>query len=393
MLSVADAQARLLALAEPLEIETLPLAEAAGRWSAAPIIARRTQPAADLSSMDGYAIRFAELPGPWSVTGEAAAGGNALPPLAAGEAARIFTGAPLPKGADTILIQEEAARQDDRLILSGEGPPGMGAHIRRAGSDFVEGDLLIGAGLRLTPARVGLAAMGGCGRIAVRRPARIAIVATGDELVAAGDVTPRNRLPDANTPMIAAMLRTWPVDLIETRIVGDDLTALSEAFAELATRADILVTIGGASVGDHDLVKPALVAAGADLDFWRIAMRPGKPLLAGRIGKSVCIGLPGNPVSAFVTATLFLLPMIARLGGASVPVPESRHAILATDLPSGGSRAEYLRARIVDGRVDPIFSHDSALLAILASANALIVRPADAPTSRAGEIVEIIAIA
>jgi molybdopterin molybdotransferase len=146
-------------------------------------------------------------------------------------------------------------------------------------------------------------------------------------------------------------------------------------------------------VGDHDLVKPALVAAGADLDFWRIAMRPGKPLLAGRIGKSVCIGLPGNPVSAFVTATLFLLPMIARLGGASVPVPESRHAILATDLPSGGSRAEYLRARIVDGRVDPIFSHDSALLAILASANALIVRPADAPTSRAGEIVEIIAIA
>lgn len=392
MISVAEAQARLLALAEPVGMERLPLLAAAGRWAAEAVPALRTQPVADLSAMDGYAIRHTELPGPWRVVGEAAAGGAALPALAPGEAARIFTGAPVPDGADTVMVQEEAARDGDMLRLDGEGPPRVGANIRRAGSDFAAGTSLIAAGERLNPARIGLAALGGHGDIAVRRRVRVAIVSTGDELVEPGSPGDAG-LPNSNGPMLAALLDGWPVEIVDMRIVRDDLDALATAFAELAARADILVTIGGASVGDHDLVKPALAAAGAEIDFWRIAMRPGKPLLAGQIGTTVCLGLPGNPVSAFVTAMLFLLPLVARLGGAADPQPGLRTAILGGELPAGGPRAEYLRARFVDGRIEPILSRDSALLGILASADALIVRAAAAPPLRAGERVDYIAIA
>lgn len=392
MISVSEAQARLLALAEPVDIERLPLLAAAGRWAAEAIPALRTQPVADLSAMDGYAIRYAELPGPWRVVGEAAAGGGALPALAPGEAARIFTGAPVPDGADTVMVQEEAARDGDMLRLAGEGPLRIGANIRRAGSDFAAGALLIAAGEGLNPARIGLAALGGHGDIAVRRPVRVAIVSTGDELVEPGSPGDAG-LPNSNGPMLAALLGGWPAEIVDMRIVRDDLAALAAAFVELAARADILVTIGGASVGDHDLVKPALAAAGAEIDFWRIAMRPGKPLLAGRIGTTVCLGLPGNPVSAFVTATLFLLPLVARLGGAADALPRPRTAILGGDLPAGGPRAEYLRARFVDGVVEPIMSRDSALLGILASADALIVRAPSAPPLGAGARVDYIAIA
>lgn len=392
MISVAEAQARLLALAEPVGMERLPLLAAAGRWAAEAVPALRTQPVADLSAMDGYAIRHTELPGPWRVVGEAAAGGAALPALAPGEAARIFTGAPVPDGADTVMVQEEAARDGDMLRLDGEGPPRVGANIRRAGSDFAAGTSLIAVGERLNPARIGLAALGGHGDIAVRRRVRVAIVSTGDELVEPGSPGDAG-LPNSNGPMLAALLDGWPVEIVDMRIVRDDLDALATAFAELAARADILVTIGGASVGDHDLVKPALAAAGAEIDFWRIAMRPGKPLLAGQIGTTVCLGLPGNPVSAFVTAMLFLLPLVARLGGAADPQPGLRTAILGGELPAGGPRAEYLRARFVDGRIEPILSRDSALLGILASADALIVRAAAAPPLRAGERVDYIAIA
>lgn len=392
MISVAEAQARLLALAEPVGMERLPLLAAAGRWAAEAVPALRTQPVADLSAMDGYAIRHTELPGPWRVVGEAAAGGAALPALAPGEAARIFTGAPVPDGADTVMVQEEAARDGDMLRLDGEGPPRVGANIRRAGSDFAAGTSLIAVGERLNPARIGLAALGGHGDIAVRRRVRVAIVSTGDELVEPGSPGDAG-LPNSNGPMLAALLDRWPVEIVDMRIVRDDLDTLATAFAELAARADILVTIGGASVGDHDLVKPALAAAGAEIDFWRIAMRPGKPLLAGQIGTTVCLGLPGNPVSAFVTAMLFLLPLVARLGGAADPQPGLRTAILGGELPAGGPRAEYLRARFVDGRIEPILSRDSALLGILASADALIVRAAAAPPLRAGERVDYIAIA
>ena len=393
LLSVADAQARLLALATPVEIETVPLAIAAGRWAAEPIIARRTQPAADLSAMDGYAIRFGELPGPFRVVGEAAAGGATLGPLAPGEAARIFTGAPVPDGADTVMVQEEAARDGDVLTLDGEGPPHAGAHIRIAGSDFSAGNTLIAAGARLTPARIGLAAMGNQSSLAVRRRVRVALVSTGDELVLPGAETPGTALPNSNAPMLAALLGGWPVEIVAEKLVRDDLEMLTATLAALAGQADIIVTLGGASVGDHDLVRPALVAAGATIDFWRIAMRPGKPLIAGSLGRTICLGLPGNPVSAFVTANLFLLPLVARMSGAADPVPKSRVAILGVDAPAGGPRAEYIRARMIDGRVQPILSRDSALLGILAEADALLVRAAHAPPARAGEMVDILPLA
>lgn len=392
LLPVAEAQARIAALGSVLPIETVPLNEAAGRWVAEDVHAIRTQPAADLSAMDGYAIRFAELPGPWTVIGESAAGAGFDQPLAPGESARIFTGAPLPAGADTILIQEEATQVGDRLCLSGEGPPGQGAHVRRAGSDFTGGTLLVRAGQRLTPARIALAAIGGYGALPVRRRPRVTILSTGDELVPPGTPTTGANLPASNGPMLAALLGGLPVDVIDRGIVPDRLDALATAFRTAAEQADVIVTTGGASVGDHDLVRPALIAAGATIDFWRVAMKPGKPLMAGRLGHCVVLGLPGNPVSAFVTASLFLKPLLAAMMGA-VSEASRRHAPLAGALPATAGRAEYLRGRWRDGRAEPLVGQDSAALAMLAEAELLIVRPPHAAPAAAGESVEIVSLA
>lgn len=392
LLSVAEAQARLLALASPLPPESVPLVEAGWRWAAEEVRALRTQPAADLSAMDGFAIRFAELPGPWRVVAEITPGRAHEAALAPGEAARIFTGAPVPGGADTILIQEEAAFDSDRLMLAGEGPDAQGRHIRRAGSDFGEGELLIRKGERLTPARIGLAAIGGHGRLSVARRPRVALISTGDELVPPGDPAPGVRLPSSNAPMLAALLGSSPAIVSDRGIVPDEADSLARAF-EAAADADVIVTTGGASVGDHDLVKPVLERLGASLDFWRVAMRPGKPLLAGRLGGAVVLGLPGNPVSAFVTAELFLKPLVAALGGAADPVPRPLDAILADGVPAGGGRVEYLRARLENGRVTPILSRDSAMLRVLASANALLVREAHAPAAAAGDPCKVVPLA
>jgi molybdopterin molybdotransferase len=390
LLSVAEAQARILALARPLPQETVPLLAAAGRYAARDVAARRTQPAAALSAMDGYAIRFADLPGPWTVVGESAAGGGLDRPLGPGEAARIFTGAPLPAGADTVFLQEEAARDGARLSLAGEGPPRRGAHIRAAGSDFTLGATIIATGDALTPARVALAAIGGHGTLPVRRRVRVALISTGDELVAPGVPTPGTLLPSSNAPMLAALLGTLPVDVTDHGIVRDDLAALATAFAAAVEKADILVTTGGASVGDHDLVRPALERAGATIDFWRIAMKPGKPLMAGTRGDAVVLGLPGNPVSAFVTATIFLLPLIRASLGATAPLPRLQPAILASPLPATGPRAEYLRGRWLGGQVEQLPAQDSAALAALAAADLLIARPAHAAPAAAGESVQIL---
>jgi molybdopterin molybdotransferase len=392
LLAVAEAQARIIALGSVLPIETVPLLAAAGRCAAEDVVALRTQPAANLSAMDGYAIRFAELPGPWTVVGESAAGRGLATGLAPGEAARIFTGAPLPPGADTVMIQEEAGRDGDRLTLTGEGPPGQGAHVRRAGSDFVEATTLVEAGAVLTPARIALAAIGGHGDLQVRRRARVALLSTGDELVAPGTATDGGRLPASNAPMLAALLGHMPVDVVDRGIVPDRLDALVAAF-HAAADADVIVTTGGASVGDHDLVRPALEAAGATLDFWRVAMKPGKPLMAGRLGNTVVIGLPGNPVSAFVTAGLFLKPLLAAMIGAGDPLPSARAATLAAPLPATGKRAEYLRARWHGGLVEPLEGQDSAALVMLAAAELLIARPPDAPAAARGDQVEIVTLA
>jgi len=391
LVPVAEAQARLFALADPVSTETLPIRQAAGRWAAADIAARRTQPVADLSAMDGYAIRFADLPGPWRVIGESAAGRPFAGTVAAGEAVRIFTGAALPDGADTVLVQEEAAREGERLMLGGEGPAHRGRNVRARGLDFHDGDRLIAAGERLTPARIAVAATGGQGSLPVRRAVRVALAATGDELVPAGGPISGAQLPESNGVMLAAMLADLPVEIVDLGILPDRLDVLTEAFRSV--EADLLVTTGGASVGDHDLVRPALLAAGGEIDFWRIALRPGKPMMAGRLGTALVLGLPGNPVSAFVTATLFVRPLIAHLAGAADPLPVTTHALLGEDLPANGGRTDYLRARLEDGRAYASTIQDSSMLLTLARSTCLILRPAHAPAARAGESAEILVIA
>ena len=292
---------------------------------------------------------------------------------------RIFTGAILPAGTDRVVIQEDARRDDALMSLNDPANVVRASRwVRRAGSDFEAGNRLIAAGTQLTPLAIALAAAGGHGALAVHRRLRVAIVSTGDELIAAGLPCSDDRLPDANRPMIAALIADLPVDVIDAGIVGDDRSALIATFIRLAT-CDIVVTSGGVSVGDHDLVRPALAGAGATLDFWRVAMRPGKPLMAGRLGDAVVLGLPGNPVSAFVTATLFLRPLIAQLCGAADPLPSVIAAAVASGLPAVGARTDYVRARWVDGRLLPLPSHDSGALHATLPAQALIVRAAGAP--------------
>ena len=383
LLPVSEAQTRLFALAPPVAVESVAIDDAAGRWTAEPIAALRTQPWRDLSAMDGYALRFAELGQKLTVIGESAAGRPFEGQVGAGQAVRIFTGAALPAGADTVLLQEEARREGDALWLDGEGPLREGAHIRRAGSDFLAGDVLIDAGVRLGPAQLGLAAMGGHGHLPVRRRVRVATVATGDELALPGAPLVEGVLPASNGPMLRGLLAGLPVEIIDLGILPDQLDILADAFR--AVEADILVTTGGASVGDHDLVRPALVAAGAEIDFWRIAMKPGKPLMAGRLGSTVALGLPGNPVSAFVTASLFLAPLVAALSGAARPAPAPLPGVLGGDLPATANRAEYVRATLVAGRLVPGATHDSAAMRALARADALIVREAYAKPALTGE--------
>ena len=392
LLPVADAQARLLALAKPVETETLPIADAAGRWLADGLTARRTQPAVNLSAMDGYAIRFAECPGPWTVVGESAAGNPLDKSLAPGEAARIFTGAAIPDGADTVLVQEEAECDGTTLRMTGEGPSGEGGNVRRSGRDFADGDQVLEAGVRLTPPALGVAIASGHGALPVRRPIRVAIISTGNELVQPGEPTTSAQLPASNGLMLIAQLSSLPVEINDLGIVADTRAALSAAL-DAASGTDIIVTIGGASVGDHDLVRPALEAAGAAIDFWRIAMKPGKPLMAGTLDGSVVLGLPGNPASAFVTAKLFLEPMIAHLSGASDPLPRFQPATLGVGMPAVGKRTEFVRGRWDGGVVRPLDQQSSAALNALAQAELLIQRSAGSAEAEPGHSVDILPLA
>ncbi|MEG3086549.1 molybdopterin molybdotransferase MoeA [Sphingomonas sp. PB4P5] len=391
LLPVAEAQARLFALALPAPAEHVPLAAAAGRWAATDILARRTQPTTDLSAMDGYAIRYADRPGPFTLIGESAAGRPFPGTMAAGETVRIFTGAAMPDGADSVLVQEEATQDGASIHLSGEGPRRHGGNVRLRGLDFSAGDVLVAKGERLTPARLAVAAIGGHATLPVARRLRVAIAATGDELVPAGqDLTP-GQLPESNGLMLAAMLAGLPIELIDLGIIPDDLATMTAAFAEVD--ADILVTTGGASVGDHDLVRPALKAAGGTLDFWKIALRPGKPMMAGQLGHAVVLGLPGNPVSAFVTAQLFLLPLIATMSGARDPFPVTIAAPLGEPLPANDHRTDYLRGELRDDKAFASTIQDSSMLRTLARATCLIVRPPHAPAAQIGDSAEILILA
>jgi molybdopterin molybdotransferase len=393
LLPVEEAQARLLALRAPLAPENIAFSESLGRYLSHDVVAQRDQPATPLSAMDGYAIRSADLPGPWTITGEIPAGAAPERAVGAGQAMRIFTGAMLPEGADTVILQEDVTADAGQLALTGENPGPHGAHIRGRASDFATGATLVAAGTRLGAGAIATAIMGGGAQLSVGTRPRVAILTTGDELVQPGRALAPGQIPDSNGTMLAAMLAPEPALVSIPLHIRDDRDILSKVLKDLARRHDVIITVGGASVGDHDHVRGALDDAGGRLDFWKIAMRPGKPLIAGMIGDALLLGLPGNPSSAFVTATLFLLPLVRHLAGARDPLPSVRQAPLAVPLGAGGARRDYLRARLDGGALTPFDGQDSGRTFPLAAANALVIRDIGAAPRAAGEQADYIDIA
>ncbi len=394
MIAVEEARARILAALTPLPAETISIAAAAGRVLAADLHARRTQPPADVSAMDGWAVRhddLARLPVRLIPIGTAPAGHPFAGEIGPGQCVRIFTGGELPPGADTIVLQEDAEAGPEGVLI--RQAPVRGRSVRRAGLDFAAGDIVLRAGRRLTARDVGLAAAAGHAWVPVRRRARVAILATGDEVARPGDPLGPGQIISSNGYALAALVAGWGADPIDLGIAPDDRAALA-AMAEGARGTDLLLTTGGASVGDHDLVQAALGDIGLELGFWKIAMRPGKPMIFGRLGSTPLIGLPGNPVSAMVCALLFLRPALDRLAGTDAPPPLDR-AILTAPLAANDRRQDHLRAslgRDASGRLTatPFTLQDSAMMSLLAAADGLIVRPPHAPAAAAGEPVDVL---
>ena len=393
MLSVDEARARILARLSPTGIEQLMLDAAFGRVSARPVQARLANPPADISAMDGYAVRAADtvVGARLAVTGAAPAGHAFAGRVEAGTCVRLFTGSLLPSGADSVLIQENATRQGETITV-GESVA-VGRHIRRSGQDFDAGDEVLPAGRRLGARDIGVAAAANHPWIACRRRPVIALLATGDEIALPGEPIPPGGIANSNTPMLAAVIRAAGGEPLVLPPARDRIEAIAASLDGL--RCEMLVTIGGASVGDYDLVQAGLGARGFEMDFWKIAMRPGKPLMHGRLGDMPVLGLPGNPVSALVCAVLFLLPAIARLSGDSTEQPEIEVARLAAAVPSNDHRADHLRAslsRDADGShlVVPFPRQDSGMLRRLALSEALVLRAPHAPAATVGESVRII---
>lgn len=398
LLPVADALDRLLGDAAPLPAEEVDIASAVGRVLARDVQALRTQPPFPASAMDGYAVRAADLARPGArltVIGESIAGRRFDGTVKDGQAVRIFTGAPVPPGADTILLQEDARKLDDGTIEPLEAVA-IGRHIRLAGLDFETGDLLLPAGRMLDAAALSLAASSNHPRLSVVRAPLVAILATGSELVAPGTEPGPDQIVASNNVGTAALARDSGAATLDLGIVPDDEQKIAAAVRRAqAARADILVTLGGASVGDHDLVRGVLAGEGMMLDFWKIAMRPGKPLMYGRLGAMRVLGLPGNPVSSLVCGHLFLKPLIARLAGLPAK-PDIRDAVLGAPMRANDTRQDYVRAltALEDGRLvaKPFDRQDSSMLRTLAEANALIVRAPHAPEARAGEPCRVLMI-
>lgn len=383
-LALEEAQARLLAGAAPLAPETVPSDRAAGRHLAEPLSAQRTQPAADLSAMDGFAVAGDDLAGPWAIVGESAAGRPFAGALRRGQAVAISTGARLPPGAAAILLKENARAEGTRLARADAAGPSP-AHVRARGFDFAAGDTLLAAGTRLGPAQIALALAAGHGALPVRRLPALAVIDSGDELAGDPADCAEHQVPASNGAMLAAMAAPYCRAVARLGPVPDRLDALVAALAA-AGSAEVIVTSGGVSVGAHDLVRPALAAWGAQLDFWRIAVRPGKPLLVARKDARTVVGLPGNPVSSYVTALLFVLPLLRALGGAAAEerLPPGFAAPAAAPLPATGDRIEFLRGHYAAGAVTPLAERDSSALRTLARANVLIRREANAAAAAAG---------
>ncbi|MEQ9144688.1 MAG: molybdopterin molybdotransferase MoeA [Parvibaculaceae bacterium] len=392
LLPVEDAIARIGKAIKPLRVEKVPVGEAAGRILSDALTARRTQPPFDGSAMDGYAVRAddaATVPCTLTVAGEAAAGTSFDRPLQAGEAVRIFTGAPVPEGADAIVIQEDTAWAGDNVTIKEAAVAGR--HIRKAGIDFREGQAFFGPGHRVSAADTALiAAMNIPEVLAIQKP-RIAFFATGDELVPPGETPGRNQIVSSNNAGLAALIRELGGEPVDLGIARDTEESI-RAHGERARDADMLVTIGGASVGDHDLVQPVLKSIGLQTDFWRIAMRPGKPLMFGTLDGLPFLGLPGNPVSALVCGHLFLRAAIDALQGRPARHPATLPLTLGEDLPENDRRQDYLRAEIRTGAdggwtAHPFSRQDSSMLSSLARSHCLIVRPPHAPAAPAGSRV------
>ena len=402
LMPVEEALTRVLAsVAAPTEREAVALADAYGRTLASDVVSRRVQPPFANSAMDGYALRAADAaraPARLTVVGESAAGRPFDGRLGPGEAARIFTGAPLPEGADAVAMQENARREGETVILN--APVALSDHVRAPGGDFDAGEIVLRAGRRLSARDVALAAAANHPTLAVHRRPRVAVLASGDELVAPGAALGPAQIVSSNTFAVAGIVGAAGGAPIDLGIAVDDPKALAKSLAQaVAERADVLVTLGGASVGDHDLMQQALVDAGMELGFWRVGMRPGKPLIHGRLGATIVLGLPGNPTSSTLCALLFVRPLVrALLGDPEAGADPSEPARLAVALSANGPRRDYARATLARdvGGLDlatPVTSQDASLVKAFARADALLLREPNAPAAAAGEICRIIRLA
>ncbi len=396
MISVAEAVARIEAAFTPLAAEQIALADALGRVLAEDVAARRSQPPAAVSAMDGYAVRaedVATVPATLKVVGHVPAGGAYEGMIGPGEAVRIFTGAPLPAGADAIVIQENTEAGDGTVrVVDGKAPKGR--YVRPAGLDFQEGEVLLEAGRVLTARDIGLAAGMNVPWLRVHRRPRIALLATGDEVVMPGDPLGPNQIVSSNGLALASFVRAQGGEPMDLGIALDSEESL-RTLARGAAGADLLITTGGASVGEHDLVQKVLGKEGLEVDFWKIAMRPGKPLIFGQLGRTPLLGLPGNPVSALVCAVIFLGPALHRMLGITAQARPARTATLATPLPENDEREDYLRATLeidADGKLlaRPFQLQDSSNFARLAKADCLVIRAPHAPAAPAGTSVTIL---
>jgi molybdopterin molybdotransferase len=394
LLPVDEARKRILDGVKPLSVESIVLDHACGRVLAVDVKAKRDQPPFPASAMDGYAVRHEDvrqLPVALTLIGTSAAGHGFKGSVKAGTAVRILTGAPLTRGADTIVIQENTERDGDTLRVIED--TSKGKNIRRAGLDFAKGDLLVSKGAVLNPRDIGLLAAGNTPIVKVYRRPTVVLFTTGDELVLPGNRPRADQIVSSNSHAIAAMAQQFGAEVINLGIVKDSLKATIAAVGK-GLGADILLTTGGASVGDHDYVQAAFKASGVNIGFWKIALRPGKPFMYGRKGKTHVMGLPGNPVSALVTARIFLKPLLDRFAG--LPDGGAEHtAILDGTLPANDHRQDYMRATLVvgpDGRrtVSPFSAQDSSMQRILQSSQALIIRPPNAPEAGKGDSVSVL---
>lgn len=389
MITVAEALDNLFALTSPISVEEVQLSQARGRSLVTPVLARRDQPPFAASAMDGYAVAGAAGKGAsYRVIGEAAAGRGTDQMIQSGQSVRIFTGAPLPEGADTVVIQEDVTRDGDKITVT--EATACGDNVRPAGADFRVGDQITAPRV-ISPSDVALMASMNVPMVPVTRRPVVALIPTGDELVQPGETPGPDQIVASNSYGLQALLENAGAKVRLMPIARDRIDAL-ETVLRLASGADLVVTIGGASVGDHDLVAQAAQGIGMEQAFYKVAMRPGKPLMAGRLGDAAMIGLPGNPVSAMVCGLIFVVPVVRHMLGLGAGPAPRQTGRLAVDVAANGPREHYMRATLGPEGITPFERQDSSLLTVLSDAGALLVRAPGAPAAKAGDMVEYLTL-